>query len=61
MTLNFELAMVLQDINDDVSTKKWIFQKKYFTKLGNPKYIDDVDQNFSFSKWKKLKCRNKKY
>jgi len=44
--------MVLQDINDDVITKKWNFQKKYFTKSGNPKYFDDANQNFNFSKWK---------
>jgi hypothetical protein len=51
--------MVLQDINDDVITKKMKFPKKYFTNLENPKYIHDAHQNFSFSKWKKVKCRNK--
>jgi hypothetical protein len=33
------------------------FPKKYFTKLGNPKYIDDANQNLSSSKWEKMKCR----
>lgn len=42
--------MVLQDINDDVITKKMKFPKKYFTNLENPKYIHDAHQNFSFSK-----------